>query len=104
MVDRTDINHLLALSKSFTSFKHALKLLTRHASDRLSHPRGTRLVMGNALVGRLLYSLSLRSNVTPAMGEVTNSEAIGLVLYDKYLILFSSPGWCCWWRWSGQSC
>lgn len=67
MVDRTDINHLLALSKSFTSFKHALKLLTRHASDRLSHPRGTRLVMGNALVGRLLYSLSLRSNVTLAM-------------------------------------
>jgi succinate dehydrogenase/fumarate reductase flavoprotein subunit len=67
MVDRTDINHLLALSKSFTSFKHALGLLTRHASDRLSHPRGTRLVMGNALVGRLLYSLSLRSNVTLAM-------------------------------------
>lgn len=67
MVDRTDINHLLALSKSFKSFQHALKLLTRHASDRLGHPRGTRLVMGNALVGRLLYSLSLRSNVTLAM-------------------------------------
>lgn len=67
MVDRTDINHLLALSKSFPSFKHAVKLLTRHASDRISHPRGTRLVMGNALVGRLLYSLSLRSNVTLAM-------------------------------------
>ncbi len=67
MVDRTDINHLLALSKSFTSFKHALKLLARHAGDRLRHPRGTRLVMGNALVGRLLYSLSLRSHVTLAM-------------------------------------
>jgi hypothetical protein len=67
MVDRTDINHLLALSKSFTSFKHAFKLLTRHASDRLGHPRGTRLVMGNALVGRLLHSLSLRSHVTLAI-------------------------------------
>jgi hypothetical protein len=67
MVDRTDINHLLALSKSFASFKHAVKLLARHAGDRLRHPRGTRLVMGNALVGRLLYSLSLRKNVTLAM-------------------------------------
>ncbi|MEO6321128.1 MAG: FAD-dependent oxidoreductase [Polaromonas sp.] len=67
MVDRTDINHLLALSKSFVSFKHAVKLLSRHASDRLRHRRGTRLVMGNALVGRLLYSLSLRKIVTLAM-------------------------------------
>ena len=66
MVDRTDINHLLALGKSFASFRHAARLLTRHVGDRLSHPRGTRLVMGNALVGRLLYSLSRRSNVTLA--------------------------------------
>jgi FAD binding domain len=64
MVDRTDINHLLALTKSFTSFKHAVKLLLRHGADRLRYPRGTRLVMGNALVGRLLYSLSQRSNVS----------------------------------------
>ena len=35
---------------------------------------------------------ALRSNVTPAVGEVTNSEAIGLVLYDKYLILFQLAG------------
>lgn len=67
MVDRTDINHLLALRKSFTSFKHAVKLLGRHASDRLRHPRGTRLVMGNALIGRLLYSLSQHNQVTLAM-------------------------------------
>lgn len=67
MVDRTDINHLLALRKSFTSFKHAVKLLGRHAIDRLSHPRGTRLVMGNALVGRLLYSLSQHDQITLAM-------------------------------------
>lgn len=64
MVDRTDINHLLALGKNFRSFKHAVKLLVRHASDRLRHPRGTRLVMGNALVGRLLVSLSQHANVT----------------------------------------
>ncbi len=64
MVDRTDINHLLALTKSWTSFGHAVKIVLRHANDRLRGPRGTRLVMGNALVGRLLYSLSKLSNVT----------------------------------------
>lgn len=77
MVDRTDINHLLALSKSFASFKHAVKLLARHAGDRLRHPRGTRLVMGNALVGRLLYSLSLRKNVTLAINTSVENISQG---------------------------
>ncbi|BBF85752.1 fumarate reductase flavoprotein subunit [Aquitalea magnusonii] len=67
MVDRTDINHLLQLKHSLPSFRHSLKLLLRHASDRLSYPRGTRLVMGNALVGRLLYSLSKLGNVQLAL-------------------------------------
>lgn len=64
MVDRTDINHLLALTKSWASFRHSLKILLRHGRDRLSYPRGTRLVMGNALVARLLYSLSRQAGVT----------------------------------------
>ncbi|MFC3685392.1 FAD-dependent oxidoreductase [Hydrogenophaga luteola] len=67
MVDRTDINHLLALTKSFASFRHSLKIIARHGLDRLSHPRGTRLVMGNALVARLLYSLSKQTQVTLAL-------------------------------------
>jgi succinate dehydrogenase/fumarate reductase flavoprotein subunit len=57
MVDRTDIGHLLSSTKSITSLRHSAKLFARYARDRLSHGRGTRLVMGNALVGRLLYSL-----------------------------------------------
>jgi FAD binding domain len=60
MVDRTDIAHLLSLTRSIHSFLHSTKLLTRYARDRLSKRRGTRLVMGNALVGRLLYSLIRR--------------------------------------------
>jgi succinate dehydrogenase/fumarate reductase flavoprotein subunit len=60
MVDRTDIGHLLSSTTSVKSLLHSAKLLARHAHDRLSHNRGTRLVMGNALVGRLLYSLMLR--------------------------------------------
>ncbi|MBP2228754.1 succinate dehydrogenase/fumarate reductase flavoprotein subunit [Azospirillum agricola] len=60
MIDRDDIGHLLKLTKSWPSFKHALTLVLRHAMDRARHPRGTRLVMGNALIGRLLHSLLQR--------------------------------------------
>jgi succinate dehydrogenase/fumarate reductase flavoprotein subunit len=67
MVDRTDINHLLAMTKSWASLKHSVKIILRHAMDRLSYARGTRLVMGNAHVARLLYSLSHYENVTLAM-------------------------------------
>ena len=67
MVDRNDINHLLAMTTSLASLKHALKIVARHALDRLSHTRGTRLVMGNALVARLLYSLSKRATVSLAL-------------------------------------
>lgn len=67
MVDRTDINHLLGMGRSLASLKHALRIVARHGRDRLSHPRGTRLVMGNALVARLLLSLSRLPNVTLAL-------------------------------------
>ena len=67
MVDRTDINHLLGMTGSLASFKHSLTILLRHAADRLRYPRGTRLVMGNALIARLLYSLSKLDKVTLAL-------------------------------------
>jgi succinate dehydrogenase/fumarate reductase flavoprotein subunit len=67
MVDRTDINHLLGMTGSFKSLSHSVKILARHALDRLNHPRGTRLVMGNALVARLLHSLSKQPGVQLAM-------------------------------------
>ena len=61
MVDRTDIGHLLGATRSLGSFSHAARMLVRHGADRLRHRRGTRLVMGNALAGRLFYSLKQRS-------------------------------------------
>jgi succinate dehydrogenase/fumarate reductase flavoprotein subunit len=67
MVDRTDIQHLLAMTQTWASFKHAVRILVRHLSDRLSHPRGTRLVMGNALVARLLHSLSQQAQASLAL-------------------------------------
>jgi succinate dehydrogenase/fumarate reductase flavoprotein subunit len=67
MVDRTDINHLLGMTRSAASLRHSASILGRHAADRLRHARGTRLVMGNALVARLLYSLARRDEVTLAL-------------------------------------
>lgn len=58
MVDRTDIGHLLGMRKSLLSLKHALGVLAQYGRDRLTgHKRGSRLVMGNALIGRMLKSL-----------------------------------------------
>lgn len=54
MVDRDDIGHLLNITKSLSSFTYGVKLIARYAMDRLRHGRGARMVMGNALVGRLL--------------------------------------------------
>ncbi len=67
MVDRTDINHLLGMTGSLASARHAARIIARHALDRLRHPRGTRLVMGNAHVARLLHSLAQHAGVRLAL-------------------------------------
>jgi succinate dehydrogenase/fumarate reductase flavoprotein subunit len=80
MVDRTDINHLLGLTKSVASFAHATKILSRYGLDRLSGARGSRLVMGNALVGRLLKSLLDRRVDIVTQSQVTAfiTDSIGV--------------------------
>ena len=74
MVDRTDITHLLGMTRSWASLRHSARILTRYALDRLRCSRGTRLVMGNAHVARLLYSLAQHDHVTLVM----NSTAVQL--------------------------
>ena len=54
-----------------------LKLLWRHATDRLRHRRGTRLLMGNALAARLFYSLRQRNVpiwLDASLRELTSAE------------------------------
>jgi 3-oxosteroid 1-dehydrogenase len=67
MVGKDDIPILLKPFASVANVAAAVKLLLRHAGDRLRFKRGTRLVMGNALVARLFYSLRTR-NVPIAYG------------------------------------
>lgn len=56
-VDRDDIPHLLGWNKSAKSFAYVVRIVLRHAIDRLRHGRGTRLLMGQALIARLLLTL-----------------------------------------------
>ena len=80
MVDRTDVGQLLSATRSLASLRHAARLALRYAADRLQHARGTRLVMGNALAGRLFYSLVQRGvpmlTSTPAVELVEESGRI----------------------------
>ncbi|GGD25190.1 FAD-dependent oxidoreductase [Sinisalibacter lacisalsi] len=55
-VDRDDIGHLMAMGKSLKSLFYSLRLVGTYALDKLRYGRSARLVMGNALVGRLLLA------------------------------------------------
>jgi hypothetical protein len=57
MVGKADIAPLVGRFRSPGNFLYALRLFCRYLADRVTFPRGTRLLMGNALVARLLYSL-----------------------------------------------
>jgi succinate dehydrogenase/fumarate reductase flavoprotein subunit len=74
MVDRDDIFHLLRLTETWKSFSYSVRIIVRHFLDKLLHPRSTRLVMGNALIARMLYSYIQRQGLL-----VTNTEATQLL-------------------------
>lgn len=57
MVNRTELNALLNPLQSFQNFMTTLKVVVPYFLSRLRFNRGTRLVMGNALVGSLFYNL-----------------------------------------------
>ncbi|MCP1660439.1 FAD-dependent oxidoreductase [Neisseria perflava] len=57
MVNRSELGALLKPFASLGNLKTTLGVVLPYFKDRLSYKRGTRLVMGNALVGRLYYSL-----------------------------------------------
>jgi hypothetical protein len=62
MVTRGEAARLLRMHKSFPDALLGARLLLRYLADRLRYPRGTRLVLGNAIVARLYRNL-LEKNV-----------------------------------------
>jgi succinate dehydrogenase/fumarate reductase flavoprotein subunit len=71
MVDRDDIFHLLRLTETWKSLRYSVRILVRHFLDKLLHPRSTRLVMGNAMIARMLYSYIQRQGLLVTNTEVT---------------------------------
>lgn len=57
MVPRGEIPDMVKPFSSLKSFRTATRNVLRYLGDRLRYRRGTRLVLGNALIGRLVYSL-----------------------------------------------
>lgn len=77
MVNTKDIKALLSAFTNLTSFTHSARLVLRHGLDRLSHRRGTRLLLGNALAARL-YKSALDRNIP----IFTKAAADDLVIED----------------------
>ena len=72
MVDRDDIFHLLRLTETIKSFSYSLRIVLRHYWDKLIHPRSTRWVMGNAMIGRMLYSYIQSKGMLLTDTEITD--------------------------------
>jgi len=75
MIGKADIAPLVGRYRSFANFVHSAKLIGRYLLDRLRYPRGTRLMMGNALVARLFYSL--RRRAVPILFEAEIVDLLG---------------------------
>lgn len=89
MVNVTDVNHLLKVTRSFASWRYGMKLVTRYGLDRLrGWHRGTRLLLGNALAGRLLKSALDRgitiATATPLVGLVRSKDRVtGVTIHHE---------------------
>jgi succinate dehydrogenase/fumarate reductase flavoprotein subunit len=57
MVGRDEIKYFIRPWASLKAFTLTFRLLWNHLKDRLRYSRGTRLLLGNSLVGRLLFSV-----------------------------------------------
>jgi len=77
MVARPDLPHFRAALSSPRSAARVARLVAEYAWQRRAAPRGTRLVLGNALVAQLLKSVR-DLNVSLRLG----AEAVRLVLRD----------------------
>lgn len=72
MIGRADIEPLTRPFGSLQSLRAAMTLIGRHLMDLLRYRRGARLLMGNALAARLLYSL--RQKHVPIWLDATLQE------------------------------
>lgn len=88
MVARNELAAMLAPFSSFANLRSAISIVGRYVLDWLCYKRGTRLLMGNALVARLLFSL--RKVRVPILFEtalreliIENGRVVGAVIQGQ---------------------
>lgn len=92
MVNRNELNALLNPFSSGTNFMTTLKVVLPYFLSRLRFSRGTRLVMGNALVGSLFYNLKQQQVpvwLQSPLQELiyNNGEVVGAkILHDQKIV------------------
>jgi succinate dehydrogenase/fumarate reductase flavoprotein subunit len=74
MVTRGEAAQLVRADRSPQAFALGARLIARYLRDRLGHERGTRLVLGNALVARLLKAVLDRG--VPVLTGVTTHRLV----------------------------
>lgn len=104
MVGRNELSALLSPFASLTNLRTTVGIVGRYALDRLRYRRGTRLLMGNALVARLLYSLRktgvpiLFDATTDALlveqGRVTGARVNGRGIRARRGVVLATGGFC----------
>jgi succinate dehydrogenase/fumarate reductase flavoprotein subunit len=97
IVGREDLVHFYGMQRSVKSFVHVGRLFARYAMDRVSHPRGTRLSNGSALVGMLAHSAfeaGVRLHLNAPMerllvedGRVTGAQIAGRAVKARAVVL-----------------
>jgi succinate dehydrogenase/fumarate reductase flavoprotein subunit len=99
MVGKTDIPRLIGRFNSITNFIYSAKLFARYLSDRLKYQRGTRIMMGNALIGRLFYSLRKRkvpilfdASIVDVTGDLRGVSGARLNVGGKEILVRTRKG------------
>lgn len=105
-VDRIDIGNLLNRYKSANSFFYVGKLVASYARDKLLYGRHARVVMGQALIARLLHTaadlgVEIRTLATTEELSQTNGRVCGIKFshqgqtrqaQSKYGVLLATGG------------
>jgi succinate dehydrogenase/fumarate reductase flavoprotein subunit len=99
MVGKDDIARLIGRFRSAANFIYSVKLITRFLLDRLRYPRGTRIMMGNALVARLFHSLQKRkvpilfgASIADVLGDRHGVSGARIVVDGKEIVVKARKG------------
>lgn len=84
-IDRDDIPHLLKMKQSVRSMAYSMRIVARYYLRKWAHGRDTRMLMGNALIGRFLYEARKRGVEIATQTKTTGLTPLGGGAYQLTL-------------------